>query len=72
MTSFFRGYLLGTCYSQHPKYLCRSVKSVGEYTQQEVLCKSVKSVGGHSWRRGYGKMPYPPKEESAGGHIIKL
>ena len=56
----------------HPKYLCRSVKSVGEYTQQEVLCKSVKSVGGHSRRRGYGKMPYPPKEESVGGHIIKL
>ena len=26
----------------------------------------------HSRRRGYGKMPYPPKEESAGGHLIKL
>ena len=25
-----------------------SVKSVGEYTQQEVLCKSVKSVGEQS------------------------
>ena len=32
---------------------------------------SVNSVGGHSRRRGYGKMPYPPKEESVGGHLIK-
>ena len=57
----------------HPKYLCKSVKSVGGH-----LCRRFCEFGvfrgriSHSRRRGYGKMPYPPKEESAGGHIIKL
>ena len=82
----------------HPKYLCKSVKSVGGHLSRrfcefgvfcgrtahpKYLCKSVKSVGGHlcrrfcefgvfcgrishSKRRGYGKMPYPPKEKSVG------
>ncbi len=52
----------------HPKYLCKSVKSVGGH-----LCRRFCEFGifcgriSHSRRRGYGKMPYPPKEKSMGG-----
>ena len=57
----------------HPKYLCKSVKSVGGHLSRRfcefgVFCGRIS----HSKRRGYGKMPYPPKEKSVGGHLIKL
>ena len=38
------------------------MKSVGEYLAPETSVNSVNSVGELlSGRRGYGKMPYPPK-----------
>ena len=57
----------------HPKYLCKSVKSVGGHLSRR-LCEFGVFCGriSHSRWRGYGKTPYPPKEESAGGHLIKL
>ena len=57
----------------HPKYLCKSVKSVGGHLSRR-FCEFGVFRGriSHSRRRGYGKMPYPPKEESVGGHLIKL
>ena len=52
----------------HPKYLCKSVKSVGGHLSRRfcefgVFC----GIISHSRWRGYGKMPYPPKEKSVGG-----
>ena len=52
----------------HPKYLCKSVKSVGGHLSRRfcefgVFCGRIS----HSRWRGYGKMPYPPKEKSMGG-----
>ncbi len=51
----------------HPKYLCKSVKSVGGHLSRRfcefgVFC----GIISHSRWRGYGKMPYPPKEKSVG------
>ena len=56
----------------HPKYLCKSVKSVGGHLSRRfcefgVFCGRIS----HSRRRGYGKMPYPPKEKSVGGHLSR-
>ena len=52
----------------HPKYLCKSVKSVGGHLSRR-FCEFGVFRGriSHSRRRGYGKMPYPPKEKSVGG-----
>ena len=55
----------------HPKYLCKSVKSVGGHLSRRfcefgVFCGRIS----HSKRRGYGKMPYPPKEKSVGEKIF--
>ena len=52
----------------HPKYLCKSVKSVGGHLSRRfcefgVFCGRIS----HSRWRGYGKIPYPPKEKSVGG-----
>ena len=52
----------------HHKYLCKSVKSVGGHLSRRfcefgVFCGRIS----HSRWRGYGKMPYPPKEKSVGG-----
>ena len=52
----------------HPKYLCKSVKSVGGHLSRRfcefgVFC----GIISHSRWRGYGKMPYPPKEKFVGG-----
>ena len=52
----------------HPKHLCKSVKSVGGHLSRRfcefgVFCGRIS----HSRWRGYGKMPYPPKEKSVGG-----
>ena len=49
----------------HPKYLCKSVKSVGGHLSRR-FCEFGVFRGriSHSRRRGYGKMPYPPKEKS--------
>ena len=51
----------------------RMFTDVGGYGIPAIptLPNSVNSVGGHSRRRGYGKMPYPPKEKSVGGHLSR-
>ena len=56
----------------HPKYLCKSVKSVGGHLSRR-FCEFGVFRGriSHSRRRGYGKMPYPPKEKSVGGHLSR-
>ena len=76
-----------SCHTHAAKF-CEFCEFCGRTAHHKYLCKSVKSVGGHLNRRfcefgvfcgrisnsrrcGYGKMPYPPKEESAGGHPIK-
>ena len=56
----------------HPKYLCKSVKSVGGHLSRR-FCEFGVFRGGisHSRWLGYGKMPYPPKEKSVGGHLCR-
>ena len=44
-----------------PKDLWASVKSVGGSSTPFVSVKSVNSVEDFRGRRGYGRMPYPPK-----------
>ena len=49
------------------KYLCKSVKSVGEYSLPVCSVNSVNSVGVLFWLRGYGRDAIPTQPLTARG-----